>query len=321
MDYRQLGDSGLTVSALGLGCNRFGIKCDAKQSEAIVATAIDHGITMFDVADVYGDPQGTAEQYLGQALKGRRDELLISTKFGNPPNIKESGTSRRYIRRAVEASLRRLDTDWIDLYQVHGPDRRTPVEETLSVLQDLLQEGKVRYIGTSMHAPWEVVEAQFVAEIKSHTRFISTQAQYSLLHREPERDLVRACDRYGVGLIPFFPLAQGLLTGKYSGGEPPKDGRLTGSPDALTDERMSVVAAIEEFGKQRGASVLDVALGWLVGRPTVGTVIAGATSPEQVIANVAAAGWAPTPEDLNALDEIVPPPAQAQHRQRPAWTR
>ncbi|HEX3615119.1 MAG TPA: aldo/keto reductase [Solirubrobacteraceae bacterium] len=320
MEYRQVGDSGLTVSALGLGCNRFSIRSDAKQSEAIVATAIECGITMFDVADVYGEPAGASEEYLGKALKGRRDGVVIATKFGNPPNVRESGTSRRYVKRAVEASLRRLGTDWIDLYQIHGPDRRTPIEETLSALHDLITEGKIRYAGTSMCSPWEVVEGHFVAEMKAHPRCISTQAQYSLLHRNPEQDLVRACARYKVGLIPFFPLAQGLLTGKYTSAEaPPEDARL--SKLTLDAERVDVITEIAEFGNKRGISVLDVAIGWLASRPTVATVIAGATSPEQVLANAAAVQWSPTADDVRELDEIVPPPLQPLHRQRPAFTR
>jgi aryl-alcohol dehydrogenase-like predicted oxidoreductase len=225
------------------------------------------------------------------------------------------------VRRAVESSLRRLGTEWIDLYQLHGPDARTPVEETLSVLDDLVQEGKIRYIGTSMHSAWEVVEAQFVAEIKGYTRFVSTQAQYNILHRAPEQELVRACRRYAVGLIPFFPLEQGLLTGKYRRDASPQGARLTESRGALTEERFTVVEALESFGRERGVGVLDVALGWLVQMPTVATVIAGATTPEQISANVAATEWEPTLDDLKILDTISPPPAQALHRQRPAWTR
>jgi aryl-alcohol dehydrogenase-like predicted oxidoreductase len=323
MRYRQLGASGLTVSVVGLGCNAFGRSRGPEESRAIVDAALDAGVTLFDTSDVYGDPPGTSERYLGAALGDRRDQVVLATKFGNPAVEHESRASRRYVRRAVEGSLRRLGTDYIDLYQLHAPDRRTPIEETLAALDELVKEGKIRYAGASMFADWEVVEAALVARSRGIGGFVSTQAQYSLVHRNPERELARACVSYGVAILPYYPLASGLLTGKYRrGAAPPAGARITDErPDDLTDERLATVEAIDAFARERGIGVLDVAIGWLANRPGVGSVIAGASRPEQVRANAAASEWQPAAADLAALDAIVPPPLQDLHRQRPPWTR
>ena len=323
MRYRQLGRSGLTVSVVGLGCNAFGRSRGLEESRAIVDAALDAGITLFDTSDLYGDPPGSSERFLGEALGDRREQVVLATKFGNPAVPHESRASRRYVRLAVERSLRRLGTDYIDLYQLHAPDRRTPIEETLAALDELVKEGKVRYAGASMFAEWEVVEAALVSRSAGVGGFVSTQTHYSLLHRNAEREMTRACTTYGVGILPFYPLASGLLTGKYRrGAEPPAGARITEErPDDLTEDRLDKVEAIRAFAAERGIGVLDVAIGWLADRPGVGSVIAGASRPEQVRANAAAIEWRPDAADLAALDAVVPPPLQDLHRQRPPWTR
>lgn len=315
MRYRQLGDSGLTVSVVGLGCNNFGgSRLDLDSTRRVVDTALDCGITLLDTADVYGD-RGGSEELLGEVLQGRRDEVVLATKFGADMaggNGREWGAraGRRYVRQAVEASLRRLRTDWIDLYQLHRPDGTTPVAETLAALDELVREGKIRYAGCSNFAAWQLTEAEWVARSTGSTRFISVQNEYSLLERGLEADVAPACERYGVGILPYFPLASGLLTGKYRRGEPPAEGtRLTRRPEALTDEAFDRVEALQRYADERGVSLVDVAIGALATQPAVGSVIAGATKPEQVRANAAAAGWQPSASDLAALDEIVPPPA------------
>lgn len=316
MAYRPLGDSGLVVSVLGLGCNnlgRTGTRTETLEgSRKVVDAALDAGITMFDVADIYGAEPGLSEDILGQCLAGRRDDVVVATKFGmdmrgaNGPDFGARG-SRRYIRRAVEASLRRLRIDYIDLYQYHFPDGVTPIEETLAALDELVREGKVRYIGSSNFAGWQVVEADYVARAAGGTRFISAQNYYNLLHRDPEAELVPACQAYGVGLLPFFPLENGLLTGKYRREEAPAAGtRIGDSKRSLhADADWDTVEAIREFADQRGVSMLHVAIGGLAAQPTVASVIAGATSAEQIRANVEAAQWTPAPEDLEDLAEIT----------------
>jgi aryl-alcohol dehydrogenase-like predicted oxidoreductase len=316
MAYRPLGDSGLVVSVLGLGCNnlgRTGTRTETVEgSKKVVDAALDSGITLFDVADIYGAEPGLSEDILGQCLAGRRDDVVVATKFGmdmrgaNGPDFGARG-SRRYIRRAVEASLRRLRTDYIDLYQYHFPDGVTPIEETLAALDELVREGKVRYIGSSNFAGWQVVEADYVARAAGGTRFISAQNYYNLLHRDPEAELVPACQAYGVGLLPFFPLENGLLTGKYRRDEAPAAGtRIGDSKRSIhADADWDTVEAIREFADQRGVSMLHVAIGGLAAQPTVASVIAGATSPEQIRANVEAAQWTPTPEDLEKLAEVT----------------
>jgi aryl-alcohol dehydrogenase-like predicted oxidoreductase len=311
MTYRRLGDSGLVVSALGLGANNFGRRIDLEATRAVVNAAFDVGITLIDTADVYGE----SEAYLGEVLLGRRDEVVLATKFGsdlrgeNGPDWGARG-SRRYIRRAVERSLRRLRTDWIDLYQLHTPDPSTPLEETLSALSDLVREGKVRYVGSSNLAGWQVSDADWIARTEGHERFISAQNEYSLLDRRAERELVPALMHHGIGLLPYFPLANGLLTGKYRRGEQAPEGtRLAARPEYLTDERFEVVEKLEDFARRQGVGLLDVAIGGLLAQPAVSSVIAGATRPEQIKANAAAAAWRPDDEALAELDEIAPRPS------------
>jgi aryl-alcohol dehydrogenase-like predicted oxidoreductase len=311
MRYGRLGDSGLAVSVVGLGCNNFGRRIDRDASHAVVDTAITAGVTLFDTADSYGTPPGTSEQFLGEALKGRRDDVIVATKFGhdlrgaNGPDWGARG-SRRYVLRAVEASLRRLDTDWIDLYQLHYPDEETPVEETLATLTDLVKEGKVRYIGCSNVAGWQVADAAWTASSAGLAGFISVQNEYSLLDRSIEAEVVPACERFGLGVLPYFPLAQGLLTGKFRRGEPAAPGtRLATRPEVLDSADWDVVEALAAFAEERDVGLLDVAIGWLAAQPAVASVIAGATRPEQVPANVAAVEWIPSVEDLAALDAIT----------------
>ena len=311
MRYRRLGDSGLVVSVVGLGCNNFGGRIDAARTTEVVHAALDEGITLFDTADIYGNPAGSSEELLGKALGGRRDDVVVATKFGmdtrgaNGPDWGARG-SRRYIHRAVEASLRRLGTDHIDLYQLHTPDPATPIEETLQALDDLVRAGKVRYLGSSNFDGWQVADADWIARSGHLTRFVSAQNEYSLVTRDVEAELVPACERFGVGVLPFFPLASGLLTGKYKRGEPaPQGTRLAGGHRRLATAPWDVIERLEGYAEKRGLSLLDVAIGGLAAKPTVASVIAGATRAEQVRANVAAGRWQPSAEDLAELDEIT----------------
>ena len=311
MEYRQLGDSGLTVSTVGLGCNNFGRRLDAARTDAVVNAAVDAGITLFDTADVYHGEHGFSEKLLGKALGDRRDEVVIATKFGgdmhgaNGPDWGVRG-SRRYIRKAVESSLQRLGTDWIDLYQLHVPDPVTPIEETLAALTELVAEGKVRYIGSSQFAAWQVVDADWAARTAGLEHFVSAQNRYSLLEREVEDELAPACEHLGLGILPFFPLSSGLLTGKYKRGETPPDGtRLATQPDRLTNADFDKIEALETFAAERDLSLIDVAIGGLAAQPAVASVIAGATTPEQIAQNVAAGLWDPTAADLAALDDLT----------------
>jgi aryl-alcohol dehydrogenase-like predicted oxidoreductase len=312
MEFRHVGDSGLVVSVVGLGTNNFGMKLDDEQSREVVHAALDAGITLFDTADSYGQ----SEERLGAALAGRRDDVIIATKFGGDvrrrgrDNGEDWGArgSRRYIRRAVESSLRALNSDWIDLYQLHRPDPVTPIEETLSALSDLVRAGKVRYLGSSNFAGWQVADAEWTARGRGHERFVSAQNEYSLLKRDAEDDLVPALEHYGIGLLPYFPLANGLLTGKYRRGErAPQGTRLAGPgrETALTDEAFDVVEGLAALAAARSISLLDVAIGGLAAQPAVASVIAGATSREQVQANVAAGEWRPSLDDLAELDELT----------------
>jgi aryl-alcohol dehydrogenase-like predicted oxidoreductase len=302
---------------VGLGCNNLGRPGTATESLAgareVVAAALDVGITLFDVADVYGAPRGRSEELLGSALAGRRDRAVIATKFGmdmqgaNGPDFDARG-SRSYVRRAVESSLRRLGTDWIDLYQLHRPDTATPLEETLSALDDLVMAGKVRYVGHCNLAGWQVADAAWTAKAGNVTAPVAAQNHYSLLEREAEREIVPACRRFDVGLLPYFPLANGLLTGKYRpGAAPPKGSRLAGRERLLAEAPWERIEALRSFAKERELAMAGVAIGWLAAQPVVGSVIAGATAAEQVVANVAAADWQPSQEDLVRLDEICPP--------------
>jgi aryl-alcohol dehydrogenase-like predicted oxidoreductase len=312
MRYRRLGESGLMVSVVGLGCNNFGSRIDADRSQAVVHAALDAGITLFDTADAYGE-RGRSEEYLGAALKGRRDDVVIATKFGadmaggNGPDWGARG-ARRYIARAVESSLRRLDTDWIDLYQLHFPDSATPIEETLAALDDLVHAGKVRYLGHSNFAGWQVADAAWVARTRGLAPFVSAQNHYHLLRREVEAELVPACQRFGLGLLPYFPLASGLLTGKYRrGADAPAGTRLAAERFAprLEQAPWDTIEALERYASARGIGLLDVAIGGLAAQPAVASVIAGATTPEQVRANVAAGAWQPTADDLTTLDQLT----------------
>lgn len=312
MKYRRLGRSGLSVSVVGLGCNNFGARLDARGTKAVVDAAIDAGITLFDTADQYGD--GQSEVLLAEALGARRKDVIIATKFGadlegrQGPDWGARG-SRRYIRRAVETSLRSLRTDWIDLFQLHWPDPETPIEETLSALTELVKEGKVRYIGSSNLAAWQVTDAEWTARSCNLERFVSAQNEYSLIGRRAEQELVPALQHHGVGLLPYFPLVSGLLTGKYKRGVPAADGTRMNAwklGELLSDEAFEVIERLEQYAEERSISLLDVAIGGLAARPTVSSVIAGATSAEQVQQNARAGNWVPTAEDTQALETLLP---------------
>ncbi len=312
MRYRPLGRSGLTVSVVGLGCNNFGGRLDLDATRSVLDAAIDAGITLFDTADIYGG-QGGSEELMGQALRGRRDSFVLATKFGHQSGDMGYGPAagakagRLYVRRAVEASLRRLQTDHIDLYQLHTPDPVTPIEETLAALHELVLEGKVRYLGHSNFAGWQVARAAHVAAAAGGTPFVSAQNHYSLLERDVEADVVPACDEYGVGMLPYFSLANGLLTGKVTRANgAPEGSRLHGRDGYVTDAKLDVVEALAKWGADHGRTLLEIAIGALAAQPTVGSVIAGATTPEQVQANAAAGSWEPTEADLAAIDAIAP---------------
>ena len=309
MEFRRVGESGLEVSVVGVGCNQFGRRVDAAGVARIVHAALDAGVTFFDTADVYG--VGESEHLLGAALRGRRDSAIVATKVGAQmgEGLYNAGASRRHIRSGVEASLHRLGTDWIDLYQIHNPDADTPIEETLSALDDLVHEGKIRYIGCSNFHGWQIADADWTSYIHHSSRFISAQNEYSLLNRGVEADVAPACEHFGLGLIPYVPLMRGLLTGRYRRGEtPPEGGRLSGDAgdEFLTDANFDVVEGLSAYARHKGTDLLGVAIGGLLAQPAVVSVIAGASQPEQVLANVEAAEWAPSPEDLEELDAIAP---------------
>jgi aryl-alcohol dehydrogenase-like predicted oxidoreductase len=312
MRFRRLGTSGLVVSVVGIGCNNFGRKVDLDGTRAVVDAALDLGVNFFDTADIYGSPHGASEELLGAALKGRRDEVVVATKFGmdmDGANGADHGArgARWYLQRAVEASLRRLGTDYIDLYQLHQPDPATPIAETLSALDDLVRAGKVRYLGNSNFSGWQIADAAWTARTGGLTPFISAQNHYNLVERGVETEVLPACEQFGLGMLPFFPLASGLLTGKYRRGEqPPAGGRLSEDRYAqrLANAPWDQVEALQAFADRRGLNMLDVAIGGLAAKPAVTSVIAGATRPEQVAANVAAAQWVPSVEDLTELNSI-----------------
>jgi aryl-alcohol dehydrogenase-like predicted oxidoreductase len=309
--YRQFGTSGLTVSVLGLGCNNFGLTCSAEQSRALVDAALAAGITLFDTAQAYGNPRGSSEAFLGQALKGRRHEAVVSTKVGSFSTraADVAPASRRAIRTALETSLHRLQTDYVDLLYLHQPDDLTPIEETLSAMTELVREGKVRYIGSANFSAWRIVEAELLAGRHGTERFIVSQNAYSLVDRMVELDVAVVCTRYGIGLAAYFPLANGLLTGRYRRGEaPPAGSRLAIRPQVLEDERaLDNMEALEAFARDRGLNLVQVALGGLAAKPAVGSVIAGASRPEHVHSNAAASEWVPSAEDMAALETIAPP--------------
>jgi len=314
MTYRPLGDSGLLVSAVGIGCNAFSRRVDAAGVADILRAARDTGVTLLDTADVYGAAYGGSEELLGEALAGQREEFVIATKFGGGSSGHAHGArgSRASVVAAVEGSLRRLRTDYLDLYQLHRPCDVTPIEETLSALTDLVRAGKVRYVGCSNFAGWQIADADWTARTAGLEAFVSAQNGYSLLNRSVEAEVIPACERFGLGMLPYFPLEHGLLTGKYRRSQ----AAPAGSRAALEPERAGWlqradwdrIEALTSYAESRGLSLLDVAISGLAAQPTVASVISGATSGDQVRANAAALRWQPTPEDLEQLDEITPAP-------------
>lgn len=310
MQLRRLGNSGLKVSVIGLGCNNFGMRIDQAQTRMVVDAALDAGINFFDTADIYGGSK--SEAFLGEALKGRRDKAVLATKFANPmgESAYQRGGARRYIVKAVEDSLKRLNTDHIDLYQMHVPDADTPIEETLRALDDLVRAGKVLYIGNSNFTGWQIADADWTSRTQGLERFVSAQNNFSLLERGVEREVLPACERFGLGLLPYFPLASGFLTGKYHRGEPPRQGtRLAAwgkrGEAALNDRNFDRLEALDRWAEQRGRRILDLAFAWLLGHGAVSSVIAGATSPEQVQANARCAEWILTPEEVSEVRALV----------------
>lgn len=311
MQKRRLGSSTLEVSIVGLGGNNFGGRIDFEASRRVVDSALERGINLIDTADSYGN-RGGSEEALARILGDKRKRIVLATKFGLPMDDagKLSGASRRYIMHAVEASLKRLRTDWIDLYQLHKPDDQTPIEETLRALDDLVRAGKVRFIGCSNLSAQQVIEADGVAKRHGLTPFVSCQDEYSLLAREIERELIPAAKARGMGVLPYFPLASGLLTGKYKRGVPPPPGtRLWKIPrhadDFMTERNWRIVGELEAFVARRGRTMLELAFSWLLRDPVVASVIAGATTPAQLEQNIAAASWTLTPEDLAEIDRIT----------------
>src|SRR6266480_4676707 len=311
MQIRNLGGSGLRVSAVGLGCNNFGQRTDLETSRKVIHRAIDLGITLFDTADIYAG-MGGSETVLGEVLGNRRKDIVLATKFSKPMSADgaKQGASRRYIMSAIEASLKRLKTDCIDLYQQHDYDSLTPIEETLRALDDLIRQGKVRYIGNSNFPAWRVAEAEFTARAINVSRFVSCQDEYSLVVRDIEKDLLPAAQEYKLGLLPFFPLASGLLTGKYKRGAPaPADTRFGKAP-ALRDRYVTprnedIVDKLQAFAEKRGHTMLELAFSWLASRPQVASVIAGATRVEQVEQNVKAIEWTLSAEEIAKIDGIT----------------
>ena len=319
MEYNYLGHSGLQVSEVGLGCMNFGMANTEAESTEIVHAAIDLGVNLFDTADVYGE-RGKSEEWLGGALGGRRPEVVIATKFAGPMSSERfdmQGGSRRYIMQAVEASLRRLGTDYIDLYQMHRADEETPIEETLRALDDLVHQGKVRYIGCSNYAAWQITEAAWTSGSDSLNGFISAQNRYSLLTRDIEKEVIPACDSYGLGILPYFPLESGLLTGKYRKGEPPPEGtRLAkwgsfGTGAFASADKIDKVEALNELCARYDHSLLDMAMGWLASQAAVSSVIAGVTTCEQLEQNVKAGAWRGSDVELAEIDEITAPPVES----------
>ena len=311
MELRNLGVSGLRVSLVGIGCNNFGMKLDLAGTRAVVHACLDAGITLFDTADVYGN-RGQSETQLGELLGPRRKEIVLATKFGLPmaDDGTKKGASRRYIMNAVEDSLRRLRTDYIDLYQQHSFDPLTPMQETLRALEDLVRQGKVRYVGCSNIPAWQVVEASWIARESHLGNFVSCQDEYNLLNRKIEADLLPVMRRYGHSLLPYFPLASGLLTGKYRKGAMPQGARLTSMPrfanrEYVTDRNFAMVEKLEGYAKAHGRTLLELAFGWLASQPTTGSIIAGATSAEQVKANAGAVGWRLSAAEMAEVDELT----------------
>jgi aryl-alcohol dehydrogenase-like predicted oxidoreductase len=302
---RPLGNSGLEVSVVGLGCNNFGRRVDLDGTRAVVDAALEQGVTFFDTANTYG--RGQSEELLGQVLEGRRDEVTLATKFGMDmgDGLGPRG-SRDYILQAVEASLRRLRTDVIDFYWYHKPDGVTPLSETLETLDELVRRGSVRAIGASNFSSQQLEEADAISRERGWARFEAVQNEYSLLVREPEREVLPTCERLGIGFVPFFPLASGLLTGKYRRGEQaPAGTRLSGRDEIATAQQFDLLEALDAYARERGVELTDVAIGALLARPVVSSVIAGATKPDQVQRNAAAARWAPSDDDIAKLNELL----------------
>ena len=308
MKMRRLGASGLKVSEVGLGCNNFGMRIDQAATQGVVDAAIEAGITLFDTADIYGGTK--SEEFLGKALGKRRADIVLATKFGMRigDDPRRMGGSRRWIMRAVEDSLTRLGTDYIDLYQLHAPDADTPIDETLRALDDLVTQGKVRYLGNSNFTGWQIADADWTAA--GSTRFVSAQNLYSLLERKVEFEVLPACEHFGLGFLPFFPLASGLLSGKYRRGEPPpNDSRLAAwgarGAAAMSDKNFDKVETLEAWAAERGHTLLELAFAWLLGHAVVSSVIAGATSPEQVKTNAATAAWTLTLEEVDEVGALI----------------
>ncbi len=311
MEYRNLGKAGVKVSAIGIGCNQFGGKVDATGTKAIVQRALDEGINFFDTANVYGNPNGTSEEFVGAALEGQRENVVIATKgrfkMGEGPN--DVGASRYHIMNAVEASLRRLRTDHIDLYQIHAWDESVPVAEMMRALDDLVRAGKIRYIGTSQFSAWQLAHCNTFAEMMGWEQFVTIQTHYNLFERDAERELLPYCAWSNVGVLPYFPLAGGLLTGKYTRGEPPPEGsRGTFSPyvkNRLTDANFDKLDKLRAFADSRGHTLHDLAFSWLLSRQQIPSVIAGATTPEQVTANAKTIGWKLSDEELVEITGLL----------------
>lgn len=311
MKYRNLGSTGMKVSVVGIGCNNFGRRCDQQTTSEVVDAAIDLGVNFFDTADMYG-PRGLSEEFLGNALaKKDRASIVIATKFANPmgDSEHEKGASRRYIMSAVEKSLKRLKTDYIDLYQQHVPDPSTPIEETLRALDDLVSQGKVRYIGNSNFSGWQLADADWTAESRNLNKFVTAQNLYSLMDRRLEQEVIPACKRFNIGLLPYFPLASGLLTGKYTRGKSAPEGTRLAmwgerGQAALSEDNFDKVEKLNEFAAGQGHSILELAFGWLITKPYISSVIAGATSAAQVQSNVEASGWELTEEEMSTVNKI-----------------
>ncbi len=316
METRNVGASGLKVSSVGLGCNNFGGRCDLEASRAVIDKALDQGVTLLDTADVYGGSFGKSEEVMGEVLGARRKDVVLATKFAMTGFNAPIRTDRRYVIDACEASLKRLKTDWIDLYQVHRPDPATPIEETMRALDDLVTAGKVRYLGCSNFAGWQIADAQWTAKTVGANPFISHQDEYSLVMRDIEKDVIPAGKAHGLGLLPFFPLASGLLTGKYQRSETPPEGTRLASAwmgsRYLTPANFDIVERLEPFARERNRSLLDLAFAWLLSHHNLPSVIAGATSAAQVEANVAAAGWRLSADEVAEVETLLNP-APAAH--------
>ncbi len=307
MEKRQIGS--LSVSLAGLGCNNFGWRIDAAASAKVVDAALEAGMNFFDTADVYGS--GQSEEYLGRALGNRRNGVLIATKFGMKLDDRRRGAKPEYVKQAAEDSLRRLGTDHIDLYQLHTPDPGVPIEDTLGALNELVRSGKVREIGCSNFSAEQLRAAEAASAQQGSARFVSVQNQYSLVHRDPEKEVIPECERLRIAFIPYFPLANGLLTGKYRKGQPVPEGSRAQAgfgPKVFTEENLTLVESLAQFADSRGHTVLELALSWLASQPTVATVIAGAKSPEQVKANAAAVDWKLTDQDIAQIDTLISQP-------------